>query len=164
VARFWSKWHQPADGHTASDEADLTGAARAEEIERRNRYWFEHYEDFRCDVVVRHDHAGPHIGVIDQLGDGLGVFGSFPTRSMGPVDRGEFAIAGTIVTVLGARRTWRWDLKSTFVGVTPDLCEFRRANDLVVFLQGPVMAPICGSAWSNRVPGWDWQRLRRGPA
>jgi hypothetical protein len=66
------------------------------------------------------------------------------------------------VTVLGARRTWQWDLRNTTVGVTPDVCEFRRPNELVVYVQGPVMASICGSAWFNRVPGWDWAALSTG--
>jgi hypothetical protein len=51
------------------------------------------------------------VGLLDDLDGGLGVFGSFPTRSMGPVDRGEFTISGTIVTVLGERRTWQWDFQ-----------------------------------------------------
>jgi hypothetical protein len=101
VGKFWNRLHGAADGQRGVDRAEAA-AVQVGEVERRNRYWFEHYEDFRCVVVIRHDHAGPSIGVFDQLGGGLGVFGSFPTRSMGPVDRGEFAVGGTVVTVLGA--------------------------------------------------------------
>jgi hypothetical protein len=135
-------------------------SAEVEELERRRRYWFEHYEEFRCNVVVRHDQVGPTVGVFDQMTGGLGVFASVSSQSIAPADRGEFAIVGTVVTVYGVRRTWAWDLRDTVVSVTPDLCAFRRPNDLVVYLRGPVMAPVCGAAWFNQVPGWDWSALR----
>jgi hypothetical protein len=159
MGKLWNRLSEPLAGRGLAADIDLSAEERAAEIERRNRYWFEHYEDFRCTVVVRHDQAGPTVGVFDQLSGGLGVFGSFPTRSMGPVDSGEFAIAGTIVTVLGARRTWQWDLRNTLVGVSPDVCQFRRPNELVVYLQGPIMGPIRGAAWFNPLPGWDWPKL-----
>jgi hypothetical protein len=83
VRKVRSKWYQPVCGDDRGDR-NLTPEALAAEVERRNRYWFEHYEDFRCDVVVRHDHAGSSIGLFDQFSGGLGIFGSFPTRSMAP--------------------------------------------------------------------------------
>jgi hypothetical protein len=144
-------------------EAQERAAVAAAERDRRARYWFQHPDDFQCDVVVCMDHDGPSIGAFAPGAIGnIGLYASIPTRTNGAVDRGPFRVAGTGLTVLGQKMTWVWDVRSVFVACAPDRIELRAPNAPVVTLLGPVWSAVAGAAVHHAVPGWEWAATHPG--
>jgi hypothetical protein len=144
-------------------QARARDATASAERDRRARYWFEHPDDFQCDVVVCMDHDGPAIGAFAPGAIGnIGLYASFPTRSNGAVDRGAFRIAGTQLTILGQKMTWVWDLSCVFVTCNPDHIEIRTPNAPVITVLGPVWSAVAGAAVNHAVPGWEWAARSRG--
>lgn len=117
------------------------------EIERRNRYWFEHWYDFTCEVVVQTPHhANAHVGAV--LDGPLPLFGSLPIpMHTTEVDRGTFRIADGQIWVLGRFRTYCWPIENTIVQSRDDWSgvEIRQPGQPVVTLLGPVIAPLAGA-------------------
>jgi len=117
------------------------------EIERRQRYWFEHWYDFTCEVVVQTPHHGnAHVGAF--MGGTLGLFGSIPVPlHTTEVDRGTFRIADGHVWVLGQYRTYCWPIQDTLCLWFQDGsgAEMRQAGQPVVTIRGPVAAPLAGA-------------------
>lgn len=116
--------------------------ASATEIEQRNRYWFEHWREFTCYVVVSEP-----IERTGYVGGSLGhLFAAAPIPFNSQVtDRGTFEIhEDSTVWVYGSRRTYMWDLNNTHVVRYTNGVEMRAPNQPVILLLGPVVAPIAG--------------------
>lgn len=112
------------------------------EIQRRNRYWAEHWQDFSCEVVVQTPKtANAHVGLF-----GGHLFGSLPVpvHTM-DVDRGTFYFRDGCMCVDGGMRTYVWPIQGTWVTYYEGRVEIRQDNRPVITLLGPVTAPILGA-------------------
>jgi hypothetical protein len=114
------------------------------EIQQRQRYWFENWADFTCEVVVSTPQtANARVGAI--LGD---FFGALPIpMHTQEIDRGTFRITNGCVWVLGRYRTYCWPIQTTMCLWFDDGsgAEMRQAGQPVVTLRGPVAAPLAGA-------------------
>jgi hypothetical protein len=128
------------------------------EAARRNTYWFGHWQEFSCPVVVQQDKPGPRLGLSYHASQNMRLYGSEGTRMIGATDSGTFQISpdGT-VRVQGRNRTWAWSLWDTqFVLYDngPGL-EVRQDNKPVIYVRGPVQAAVLGAVKALGIPNWD---------
>ena len=116
--------------------------ASTAEIEKRNRYWFEHWADFTCQVVVMTPaQRSFHVGVVVN-----GLFGSIPIPYQSrDIDSGTFMIRDGCFWVYSPRETYCWRLSDTQVISYSDGVEVRVPNQPVIALRGPIAAPLAGA-------------------
>lgn len=115
----------------------------AAEIERRNRYWFDHWETFTCTVTVSvPEQRSAHVGAFT---DG-GLFGSIPIPFTGhDVEAGQFGFRNGCFLVYTHRTTYSWAIVDTPVFFFDGGAEIRLPNQPTVTIRGPVVAPLAGA-------------------
>jgi hypothetical protein len=116
--------------------------ASVAETEKRNRYWFENWQDFTCQVVVSTPaQRSLHVGAIVS-----GLFASIPIPYQSrDTDSGTFVIRDGCFWVYSPRETYCWPLSEAQVAPCRDGVEVRCPNHPVVTLRGPVAAPLAGA-------------------
>jgi len=112
------------------------------EIERRNRYWFEHWQEFTCQVTVSvPERRQAHVGAFMD-----GLFGSVPIPfTAHDVEPGSFRFRNGCFEVYTARNTYSWPIRDTRILLSPDGAEVRVPHQPVVKIRGPVAAPLAGA-------------------
>jgi hypothetical protein len=120
------------------------------EIQRRQVYWSEHWQDFQCEVVIhKAKSANAHVGAFDSFGGSLGLFGSIPVPMHATeVDRGNFYFHDGCAWVNGQYRTYCWRITDVMITIYNNGtgAEMRAPGKEVVTILGPVGAALAGAA------------------
>lgn len=119
-----------------------------EEVARREQYWFEHWEQFTCEVVV----SSP---VSRSIRAGMffdPFFGSIPIPFHGQeIDRGPLYLRNSFITVLGMYTTFAWPIQDVLIIPLDDGIEVRQLNRPVYTIRGPIRAAIAGALHAHHI-------------